>query len=410
MSLDSSLVQDFSLKKPGHTTKQAEVLTLTTVAVLREVAKSGGTRGTFASLVLLIAGGCVRFKHVQRSEIVDITEDLVVCRCAKGKRRQQGVREAYRWATPRCWAPSEDTLAKAVKIVRDVAKKAKTYGDNPFLVPDLATGQGNSIDPADMWLPRPMSYAKFVATMRTFLKELGMGDGAPLTFNALRRLMPTGADVLQFPDTVAAAIGNWQDTPKGGGERKRGRMRDQMAKRYAGEKILTAGGYKLQVVAAIWEMQAADTAAGGGWSEVRQRWTEKKALRKLTEQFRTEERDSGESEDPGCLPELPKGPLKHRTEEPPRVVPAMGELAWFMQSVATRVQRPWVHFAASADDRPYCRSTRFRREPAQQGVGLLEAARTGERPCPRCVARMGASATAVMVEFCVTDGCSAVAS
>ena len=242
---------------------------------LREVAKPGGTgtRGTFASLVLLITGGCVRFKHVQRSEIVDITEDLVVCRCAKGKRRQQGVREAYRWATPRCWAPSEDTLAKAVKIVRDVAKKAKTYGDNPFLVPDLATGQGSSIDPADMWLPRPMSYAKFAATMRTFLEELGMGDGAPLTFNALRRLMPTGADVLQFPDTVAAAIGNWQDTPKGGGERKRGRMRDQMAKRYAGEKILTAGGYKLQVAAAIWEMQAADTATGGGWPEVRQRWT-----------------------------------------------------------------------------------------------------------------------------------------
>ena len=49
------------------------------------------------------------------------------------------------------------------------------------------------------------------------------------TFNTLRRLMPTGADVLQFNDTIAAAIGNWQEIP-GGRNDKKGRVKNQMAK------------------------------------------------------------------------------------------------------------------------------------------------------------------------------------
>jgi hypothetical protein len=37
-------------------------------------------------------------------------------------------------------------------------------------------------------------------------------------------------------------------------------------------------------------------------------------------------------------------------------------------------------------------------------VGLAEAANTGERPCPKCIARLGDKAHAVMAEFCMTDG------
>ena len=75
----------------------------------------------------------MRFLHVQRSHVAEVTKDMVVCRCVKGKRRVHGVREGYRWATPRGWTPGNDTLAKAVKLIQDVAKKAKAYDANPFL-------------------------------------------------------------------------------------------------------------------------------------------------------------------------------------------------------------------------------------------------------------------------------------
>ena len=89
----------------------------------------------------------MRFLHLQRSHLAEVTKDMVVCRCIKGKRRLHGVREGYRWATPRSWTPGNDTLAKAVKLIQDVAKNAEAYDTNPFLVPDLATRGGYDINP-----------------------------------------------------------------------------------------------------------------------------------------------------------------------------------------------------------------------------------------------------------------------
>jgi hypothetical protein len=405
LALQSPLVQDFRLKVQGHVTEQAEVLPLTLIPHLRDLARERGTRGTFASMLLVIAGACVRFAHVQRSAVVDITEDLIIFKCSKGKKRQQGVREAYRWATPRCWAPGDDTAAKAITLVKDVADKAKGYANAPFLIPDLSTSQGHNIGPGDVWLPRPMPYKKFVALMRTLLADMGSpGPSRGWTFNALRRLMPTGADVLQFSDRVATAIGNWQDTPRGTSDIKRGKMKEQMAKRYAAGKVITAGHYKIKIVAAIWHAeQTSDTPDGADWDKVRTLYPEKKHLQRITKDFSVAEAMKKDTADPGCLPQLPRGPLRHQHGELLREVPELDQITWSMQSLATSAQRPWVHFAPSAGEKPYCRATKFRRDPVRQGRGLVEAASTGERPCPKCVARLGKKAHAVMAEFCMTE-------
>ena len=34
---------------------------------------------------------------------------------------------------------------------------------------------------------------------------------------------------------------------------------------------------------------------------------------------------------------------------------------------------------------------------------MTQAASTGERPCPKCIARLGDKAPAVMAEFCMTE-------
>ena len=47
--------------------------------------------------------------------------------------------------------------------------------------------------------------------------------------------------------------------------------------------------------------------------------------------------------------------------------------------------------------------TKFRKDPIRQGLGLQNAAHTGERPCPRCVNKLGASSREVMAEFCMMD-------
>ena len=74
-----------------------------------------------------------------------------------------------------------------------------------------------------------------------------------------------------------------------------------------------------------------------------------------------------------------------------------------MQSLATSLQRPWVHCAPTLGERPYGRPTKFRRDQIRAGRGLAEAASTGERPCSKCVARLWDKAPTVMAEFCVTE-------
>ena len=238
-------------------------------------------------------------------------------------------------------------MAKAICLIQDVAAKAEGYGNAPFLIPDISTAQGHSIEPGDVWLPRPMRYKRFVTLMRTLLVDMGSpGPASGWTFNALRRLMPTGADTLQFSDSVATAIGNWQDTPKSGPDVKRGKMRDQMSKLYAGDKVTTAGHYKIKVVVAIWHAgNTGDPSGGSEWSRVRHLCPDKETLNHLTKQFAVQGGVIRDPSDPGCLPNLPRGPLRHRHEEPLREVPALDSLAWSVQFLATNLQRPWVHFA-----------------------------------------------------------------
>ena len=181
-------------------------------------------------------------------------------------------------------------------------------------------------------------------------------------------------------------------------------MRDQMPKLYAGDKVTTAGHYKIKIVAAIWHAGAVgDMTDGHEWSQVRLLYPDKKELRLITDQFVVRGGMTKTATDPVCLPDLPRGPLRHRHEEPLREVPALDNLAWSMQSLATNLQRPWVHFAPAPGERPYCRSTKFRRDPIRAGKGMTQAASTGERPCPKCIARLGDKAPAVMAEFCMTE-------
>ena len=396
LSLNTPLVADFRLKKQGHTTKQAEVIPLTMIPQLRVDAECRDVRGVLASLMLVVAGGCIRFKHVQRSELVEVTEDLLIFRCFMGKRRQQGTREAFRWASPRSWAPGHDTTRGAVELFQEIRKKAPRYAEVPFLVPDIVTTAGTAMAPGDKWMPRPMGYGKFVSLMRECLKSYSATQEVKnYTFNTLRRLMPTGADVLQFNDTIAAAIGNWQEIP-GGRNDKKGRVKNQMAKRYAGEKIYTAGRYKLMVVVAI--NRSENAVGGASWGNVRAQDPGKRQLGLELRAYRSEIR-AEEGTGDMCTSTLTQGPLKRRKPEPDRYVPPLNELRWLMQSRPQAGQRPWVHFSADQGNTPYCRSTPFKRDPVKQGTGVTEAAATGERPCPRCMSLMGDAGQKIVNEF-----------
>ena len=70
----------------------------------------------------------------------------------------------------------------------------------------------------------------------------------PWSYNSLRRVLPTAADVLDFDDVMAAGIGKWQDNSAVTSGRKRRPAIQPIAKHNAEDKIRTSGEHKRWIV------------------------------------------------------------------------------------------------------------------------------------------------------------------
>lgn len=84
------------------------------------------------------------------------------------------------------------------------------------------------------------------------LVQIGMplAEAQVYKYNALRRFLPTGADILHFDESMSAGIGNWQDSQRAGARKK---VRMTMAKHYAQERVKTAAEYKRWILVAVFE-------------------------------------------------------------------------------------------------------------------------------------------------------------
>ena len=89
-----------------------------------------------------------------------------------------------------------------------------------------------------------------------------------------------------------------------------------MAKRYAGDKIITAGHYKLQVIVAVWELHAQHGAETGDWAQVRDQYADKKVMTQLLKKFKLALADTTGGADPGCMLEMLPGLLRYPSGGP----------------------------------------------------------------------------------------------
>ena len=210
--LDSPLLADFRLAQVGHKPKQTLPLEIRYVAKMVTLAcEDAGARSTCSGRLLLLAGACIRFRHAQRTLLEAVDDEFVMGDCRKGKARNNGVRAGFRWCAPRCWGDGRDVLQGVLRQVMSLRRRAEGYAESPFLIPDLQLS-GDGVSQDDVWLQVPMGPARLLNVFRMFMESLGM-DGT-VGHNALRRFLPTGADILDFDEGMSAGIGNWQDTTR----------------------------------------------------------------------------------------------------------------------------------------------------------------------------------------------------
>jgi hypothetical protein len=242
----------FKLHDLGHTPRQAEVLQPAELYnLLQLVACSSGSVQLFAGAVLHIACGCIRWRHVQRSAVTSKPgAEWPTFRCAMGKRTVNGARPGFDWACPKlCWR-STNISDLFVTWLREALPEGEQF---LVLRPEPRRKGDFGLTSGTAWMSKPMHCATFLELFRGLLVLCGMPVqmAAARTYNALRRCMPTAANVLRLSDPDAQALGNWVEIPKGSGDPGRGRAVILMSHHYAASKLSQSALIKTWVLERI---------------------------------------------------------------------------------------------------------------------------------------------------------------
>ena len=249
--LDSALVTPFRLHDTTHIVRQAEELqpweffNLVVMCI-----RSTGAVQKVLQITLLIAVSCLRWAHAQRSVILGWFEGFIHGKCSKGKRRVNGVQAPFEWFTPRVKYVDRDIFSSLPEFYQHW--EARSGSPLTGLMPDIQLIEGR-LEPHSRFGTANMSYRKFTDILQGFLVAIGNdpAEAAKRSTYLLRRFLPTGADVLDFDDTNAAAVGNWQESVKGERGRSRESAKQTMARRYAGDAARSCLRPKFVIVRAL---------------------------------------------------------------------------------------------------------------------------------------------------------------
>jgi len=397
LNMESSLLEDFRHRDQGHELKQAEPLELEYATKIYEKAISDtGPLGIFAAMVILLLSACLRWRHAQRSHVTSMTSALVYGWCRQGKRREQGARPCFDWAAPRSWEAQSDVAGPLYEFYKVYWKDNEGDKEGRWLVPDVTMEKGYVITDQSEWLPWRMSYGRFIGAFRSLLRGLGMKEDEAVkrTYYAIRRELPTGADVLALGDDEAYAVGNWQEIPKGLGS-KRPRAQPSMPKTYAACKVTTGGLAKAKVVAAIMHTRAA-VGPCFDWEDVRaQRFSQDKldAMAAALNVSGPSAASSGESgQDAAAVAATPgeSGSSTETSEEEPVGEAPELEEGWFIQDVSRRRTLHFYHEEMGGAPIPLCTGFAFPEPPVSSGYDIEIALGLGHHICRLCLKKASA--------------------
>ena len=165
--------------------------------------------------------------------------------CTQGKSRQGGIRRPFAWAVPRFLRKATDTLGpldQFYSLLKDRNPSAN------FLIPDLnlckVDGRYELTYKATWNFTKPMPQGKLLELMRGMLVRAGVPyEGVlPMSYNTLRRFMPTLGEAAGFDLTALQSLSNWADLPKATAQSPAPSCRSALptSLTYAADKVLSA--------------------------------------------------------------------------------------------------------------------------------------------------------------------------
>ena len=218
-------------------------LTIGAWSILASLLHDGNrfTRGV-AAVWLLLLQGVLRFAHLQRSQILSVTNRGIYGLALLGKSPRAGLRRPFYWcaASP---TPFDTILGTAI------LELFPGGSERNFLLPALHP-RGATLRTATDWAPKPMSIYAFTKLGRQLLQlpplSLSVAEAKIYTTYSARRVCPTISELAGWALEKRAAVGAW-----GGHEATCFWKAAAMPSRYARHKLESSLRAKLDVVTRV---------------------------------------------------------------------------------------------------------------------------------------------------------------
>ena len=248
-------VQSFAVVTVGHSPSQAEELEPSEVwSLLKLLALSAGAGGYFLQMVLSLIFACIRWKHQERSYILADCAQLLYVWCKQGKRRVKGHRPGFGFCIPKCTFLPDVDLGLGLENIYTQVAAAGNAERFPCLVQDIrpAAKHKGTLNLADgVVINKGMTYNKFNELLRGLLIKLGASNeqATRVTYNSLRRTVPTMGRWMRLSGPQQQSLSNWQDVPEAAKDpslpASMQRATFPMGSHYAGGAIEESGRTKL---------------------------------------------------------------------------------------------------------------------------------------------------------------------
>ena len=256
------VVKDFQHAKVGHVPRQAQCLSPGDFLTILCQAQQEGADSIPSQLVILACVACIRCKHFARSQLISHTTTMISAHCSKGKRVKQGSRPPYTWAVPLMPEVGDCVFKTVIRLLEQWQRPL-------FFVPAFKAGTTRRRFRARQWQQRPMLNHQWV----TILKQAAVTAGwdaanlGALSYNSMRRFLPTVANVLRFSEHTAQAIGSWQELPQGEGS-SASTSRQLMSIHYSDQRALASAEAKREVLSLFFRLvrHHADTCSASSGS------------------------------------------------------------------------------------------------------------------------------------------------
>jgi hypothetical protein len=206
-----------------------------------------------AAVAVLVAYGALRYAHLQRSQLLGLTESVLVGACTVGKSQSAstGRREGFVWTVPRFGIAGTDIGLAVMNLVGPDSKLIPNRGQDVLF---LDFEPSTSLAKATNFVGRPLSLGKWQMASQQCLqlpplcrKQDDVGSGGSYR---CRRVLSTIAGEVPLSQVQSAAIGDWvsQTGDEAGRSRK---IANAMFVRYNDNSLALAARAKLMCVAAI---------------------------------------------------------------------------------------------------------------------------------------------------------------